>query len=89
MIAKDYCGSQALQTLLLQISCNEEKNILTTIFTKEIIISLSLDNHGCFIVQKLFKVYEEKERENLSFILIDSLDIFLSNQNGFRMVNFF
>jgi hypothetical protein len=74
---------------MLQITSDDEKQILTTIFTKNVITSLSLDNQGWFVVQKLFKVYEETERENLSLILIDSMDVFLGNQNAFRMVNFF
>ncbi len=88
-VGKDYCGSQALQALLMQINSPEELYIFNSIFTKNTIISLSLDSHGCFIIQKLYKVYDEVSKENLSNILIESLDTFLSNQNGFRMVYYF
>ncbi len=84
-LAKDICGAQAVQSLILQTTTEERKH-LKNIFTKDVIIFLSIDCNGFYIIQKLAKVLDESDREELYRLLIDDFDILIVNQEGFRLV---
>ncbi len=86
-LAKDVCGNQALQALILQTTTEERKH-LKIIFTKDIIIPLSTDSNGFYIIKKLAKILDESDREDLYSIFIDDFAILIGNQEGFRLVIF-
>jgi hypothetical protein len=85
-IAKDYCGSHALQSLLVNIVTPEEKLILRSFLNPNTFIDLSLDAYGCYIIQKVYNLFGDSEKELYANLIINNLDIFINNQNGIKVV---
>lgn len=86
VIAKDYCGSHALQSLLVNIITPEEKSVLNIFLNPNIFLDLSLDAYGCYIIQKVYNLFGDREKEISVNLIINNLDIFINNQNGFKVL---
>jgi hypothetical protein len=66
---------------------NKEKKHFKSIIEKDVMLSLSSDPNGCFVIQKLLKILNEEDREDLYNIIIDDIDNFINNQEGIKMVH--
>jgi hypothetical protein len=89
MIAKDYSGSHALQSLLLIINSQEEIKVLNVFSDKEIFIELSCDPYGCYIIQKMFNLYDDEDKGAFTNLMINEIDLLMNDTNGFKTVYYF
>jgi hypothetical protein len=49
-------------------------------------MDLSLDAYGCYIILKIYNLYDERDKETFANILIDELETLTNDQNGFKTV---
>jgi hypothetical protein len=66
------------------VESKEERNFFTLFFEKNTFVELSLDPYGSFVIQKLFKMFEDQEI--LFYNIIYNLDMFINDQNGIRVL---
>jgi hypothetical protein len=52
-------------------------------------MDLSLDAYGCYIIQKMYNLYDDRDKETYANIIIDELETLINDQNGFKTVNIF
>ena len=62
---------------------------MNVLLDKDIFMDLSLDSYGCYIIQKMFNLYDDEDKEACTHLMIDEFDLLMNDQNGFKTVFYF